>query len=138
MLLTQTAEYAFRAMAHLALLPQGEKIGARNLSEVTHIPIHYLSKIMRRLVRHNLVQAQKGHGGGFILNRQPGQIHYQDILDAVDFPFDADHCVFGWKVCRSSHPCPLHHSWVRIKEEFQRWSETTTLAEVKNPPPLVK
>lgn len=134
MLLTQTAEYAFRAMAHLALLPSGEKIGASDLSKTTHIPIHYLSKIMRRLVLHRLVRAQKGHGGGFQLARPASQIHFREILEAVDFPFNANHCVFGWESCRSEHPCPLHHSWSRIKEEFKSWSETASLGEVKDIP----
>ena len=54
MLLPQTAEYALRAMAWLATIPQDEPVRARDLSQATGIPPHYLSKVLRRLVLADL------------------------------------------------------------------------------------
>ena len=69
-------------MAALASLPPGEAMTASALSEFTEVPVHYLSKIMRRLVIQKLVAARKGPGGGFALGRPARKITFADILAA--------------------------------------------------------
>ena len=140
MLLSQTAEYALRAMAWLALQSRHAPMRARDLSEATQIPLHYLSKVLRRLVLAGLLTSQKGQGGGFVLAREPEQICFQDILTAVDVLPDEDSCAFGWGTCGEENPCPLHVAWSQIKLAMQDWAQNTTLdsvaeANFSGPPP---
>lgn len=130
MLVSQTAEYALRAMAYLATLENGAAVRALDLSEATAIPPHYLSKILRRLVLHDLLLSRKGHGGGFTLARPRDQIRFLDILAAADAAPSENVCAFGWGSCDSQHPCPLHDSWNGMNQEFLRWARETTLADV--------
>ena len=44
MFISQTAEYAIRAMSAIATLPEGIKIRAADLGRATGIPAPYLSK----------------------------------------------------------------------------------------------
>ena len=130
MILSQTAEYAFRAMAWLAIMPPGKPMRVRDLSVATGIPSHYLSKVMRRLVLAGLLVSQKGQGGGFMLSKAPDEIPFIDILIAVDvYPTDG-RCAFGWGECDEIRPCPLHGSWSQLKEQLRSWAEDTTLADV--------
>jgi hypothetical protein len=62
--INQTAQYALRALMHLAALPAGSRVRARDLSRATGVPPAYLSKIMRRLTARRLLHAIKGHHGG--------------------------------------------------------------------------
>lgn len=133
MVLNQTAEYSFRAMAALAGLAPGESIAAPALAERTGIPVHYLSKVMRKLVLGKLVRGQKGHGGGFQLARAPGSIRFAEILAVTDQYPAPDRCGFGWGTCDPRNPCPLHPAWSRLNEAFQRWAESMTLADVTLP-----
>jgi Rrf2 family iron-sulfur cluster assembly transcriptional regulator len=130
MILSQTAEYALRAMAWLATESRSEPVRARDLSTATGIPTHYLSKVMRRLVLAELLVSQKGQGGGFALAKPPEEIAFMDILAAVDAYPAAGVCAFGWGECVENDPCPLHGSWSRLNEHLQTWAEGTTLAEV--------
>lgn len=130
MLLTQTAEYALRAMACIASLPSGEASRAVDLAERTAIPLPYLSKILRRLVLDGLLTSRKGHGGGFALARPPGEIRFADILSAADFTLTPDRCAFGWGHCNDRNPCPLHPAWSQLKGAFTEWAATTTLDDV--------
>lgn len=130
-MLPKTTTYALRAMAHLATLPPGSIAISASLSEEAHIPRHYLSKLMRRLVVAGLVTSQKGHGGGFALARPAKDIPFIEILHAVNFLDDTDSCVFGWEQCRSDRPCPLHSSWTELKEAFVGWATQKTLADVE-------
>ncbi len=131
MRLTQTAEYALRVMALLAANPPDKPVRAKDLSEETGIPLHYLSKIMRRLVAAGLLNSQKGHGGGFILARPLSEIYFSDVLKAVNYDTEPAVCVFGWEECSEDKPCPLHFFWRDLKEYFSQWAEQHTLEEVK-------
>jgi Rrf2 family iron-sulfur cluster assembly transcriptional regulator len=129
-LLAQTPEYALRAMAQLAAVPRGEAVTARALSELTFIPPHYVSKVMRRLVRKGLLKAEKGHGGGFRLARAPARIRLADVLDAVDGRLDERRCAFGWGSCDARRPCPLHHAHTALNARVGRWARDTTLEDL--------
>jgi Rrf2 family protein len=127
---SQTSEYAIRAMATIATLPPGNMVRATDLGEATGIPSSYLSKILRRLVLADLLVSQKGKRGGFRLARPAGRIQFIEILNAVDaFPAEG-RCAFGWGMCEELKPCPLHAPWRRLKDRVQDWANDTTLAEV--------
>jgi Rrf2 family protein len=128
--LSNTAEYALRAMTQLALSPDGKALGASELSASTGVPVHYLSKIMRKLVESGLAASSKGHGGGFRLARPAKRISYMDILKVSGYESRASECVFGWGECLDERPCPMHLSWSSLNERFVAWARTTTLDSV--------
>jgi len=130
MFISKTAEYAIRAMSAIATLPDGAKVRASDLGRATGIPNPYLSKILRRLVLAELLDSQKGQGGGFSLSRPPAEILFIEILNAVDaLPADG-RCAFGWGNCDQLMPCPLHGAWSRISRHIVDWGNQTNLAEV--------
>ena len=132
MLLNQTDLYAIRAMAFLALQESDELVSSSALSKNTNIPVHYLNKIMRRLVEAELVVSKKGHRGGFQLARPSKDIALLDIFYATKGPNFIEFCVFGWETCDAAHPCPLHNSWANLKRRFLQWAEVTTLAVIQH------
>jgi Rrf2 family iron-sulfur cluster assembly transcriptional regulator len=131
-ILNQTAVYALRAMAALAGLAPGESIRAVELAERTLVPVHYLSKVMRRLVVAGLVIGRKGHGGGFSLARPPRSITLADVLAATDVTTDTGQCAFGWGDCDPDDPCSLHPAWSHLQEVLDDWAGGTTLEQTCN------
>ena len=132
MFLPQTAEYALRAMTQIATLQEQGVVRARDLSQMTQVPPYYLSKILRKMVTHGLLIAQKGHGGGFVLARKRADIQLLDVLNAVNCTFEPNHCAFGWGKCDADNPCLLHDHWSNLQHMYQRWAETATLADTPN------
>jgi Rrf2 family protein len=132
MLLSQTAEYALRAMAFLVNSPGGMPQTARDVSRGTFIPEHYAAKVLRRMVRAGLLVGQKGHGGGFQLARPPERIRYSDVFEAVDEELTSDRCAFGFEKCNARKPCLLHESVSALKEQAREWARTTTLASLRS------
>ena len=133
MILNRTALYALRAMATLSRLAPGASMRAPELAQATETPIHYVSKVMRRLVVSKLVRGQRGHGGGFQLARPPASICLSDVLAAVGTSEAPDACAFGWEACDPQNPCPLHPAWSRLKDAYTKWSEEITLADLPEP-----
>ena len=131
MILNQTSVSALRAMAALAGLGPGETLRAADLAERTGVPVHYLSKIMSKMVEHRLVVGRKGHGGGFALCRPAREIRVADVLEASDFHVEPGTCAFGWGDCDPRAPCPLHTSWSRLQEFVLHWADETTLEDTR-------
>lgn len=117
-------------MSELALVADDAAVPASALADGAHIPPHYMSKIMRKLVAAKLVTATKGPGGGFRLARRREAIRFLDIISAVGEEPEPDHCVFGWGRCNASVPCPMHASFSKINEQLWRWATETTLADI--------
>ena len=136
--LSQTAEYALRAVARVAAQPPDQPLLARDLAADTRIPPEYLSKILRRLVLGGILVSRRGRGGGFGLARAPGSLRLRDVLTAVDAFPRAGRCAFGLQACSDKHPCALHTGWSRLSADFHRWATETTLEHVrKNPTRIV-
>ncbi len=132
MLLSQTAEYALRAMAWLAMTPESKPVRAADVARATGIPTYYVSTVLRRLVLADLLKSQKGQGGGFSLSRVPREISFINILSAVDaFPTQG-RCAFGWGQCDATNPCPLHNSWSQLDDRIRDWAAGTSLGEIAN------
>jgi Rrf2 family protein len=82
-MLSQTAEYALRAIVFLADHP-GEANTSEAIAAVTKVPIGYLAKIMQQLARDGLVSSQRGLHGGFTLEKNPRELTMYDVLQCID------------------------------------------------------
>lgn len=129
MYLSRPAEYALRVTSHMARTRQAGRVRTRDLAKAVGVPPSFLSKIMRMLAANGILDAQKGHNGGFVLARPPSEIRFIDILRAVDFEPDVRHCLFGLGNCDSNNPCPLHHEWGVLKASIEQWASSHSLAE---------
>ena len=133
--LSQTAEYALRAMARIAVQGVAEPLLARDLSAETRIPRQYLLKILRRLVLAGILVSKKGRGGGFTLARSPARIILRDVLTAVDAYPQKGRCAFGLHACSRKNPCALHADWCRLSDDFHRWATKTTFNQMRTRAP---
>lgn len=118
---SQTVEYALRAMSCLAAL--GECGGTNQLiSQATHVPQTYLSKVMRDLVRAGLVRSTRGRNGGFYLARPASEISVLDIVNAVDPIRRIVECPLGNPLHVAL--CPLHRciddALDQVEKSFQQ------------------
>jgi Rrf2 family protein len=128
MLLSQTAQYALRAVARLSALPAGAAARSRDLSDETGVPGHYLAKILRMLVQAGLLVSEKGHHGGFRLKHPASAIKVADVLFAVDEGLELKDCAFGYSRCDPKSPCPLHPIVSQLNDSVREWADRTTLA----------
>jgi Rrf2 family nitric oxide-sensitive transcriptional repressor len=127
-MISQTAEYALRAVVYLA----GQDRAARTTAEIakaSRVPVGYLAKVMQALSRRGLVRAQRGVGGGFLLAHDAARLSVLDVIDAVDPLQRIRHCPLGLDEHRHAL-CPLHR---RLDDAFQRVEDSfrdTTIAEL--------
>ncbi len=105
-MLSNTAEYALRAMAWLTLTPD-QLVSAGNLAEATRVPADYLAKILQQLSQAGLITGRRGVGGGYKLARSADDIHMLDVLNVVDPVERLKSCPVGLET-HGPNLCPLH------------------------------
>jgi len=127
-MLTQTVEYALRALVALAARP-GEPQTNRQLAEVTKVPGAYLSKVLQMLTKEGLVEAHRGVRGGFCLGRPAKRITILDAVNAVDEIQRITVCPLGLKA-HGKRLCPLHKKLDAALEQMEQVFGSTTLADV--------
>jgi Rrf2 family iron-sulfur cluster assembly transcriptional regulator len=130
MIYSRSAEYAIRALVHMATLPPGEYAMARNIASDAAIPSHFLAKILQDLARDGFLKSSKGPGGGFRLNQPPEDISMLRIVEAVDGPGRYDRCLGGLPECNDRAACGMHDSWMALRSRIIDYLGGTSVADV--------
>lgn len=104
-MLSQTAEYALRAVACMGTR-EGTTVSADTLAQETKIPRRYLTRVLQDLAAHGLVASRSGPGGGYELTRPTTKLTILDVVNIVDPIQRITRCPLGLE---SHHKlCPLH------------------------------
>lgn len=101
--ITQTAEYALRALVFLA--KTGHATTTSVIATETSLPASYLAKVMKELCTARITTAQRGLNGGFRLTKQPRDISVLEVINAVDPIRRFQECPMG---VHGKQLCPLH------------------------------
>lgn len=129
-LISQTTEYAIRAMIELARQPEDSAMLARELTDKTGIPQFYLSKILHALTRQRLLTSNRGRGGGFRLSRPASEISLAMVVEHFEDLRSNSECLLGRPRCSDAEACPMHEFWKEMRERYVRELETRTLQDL--------
>ncbi len=127
-MISQTAEYALRAIVYLAM-NSGTAFTTQQISLTTKVPAAYLSKVLQSLVRAHLVQSQRGLGGGFVLTKPPEEISILAVLNAVDPIQRIRTCPLGL-TAHGTTLCALHKRLDDATAIIEKTFADTTIAEI--------
>jgi Rrf2 family protein len=131
-MISQTAEYALRAIVYLA--GQDQPRTTAQMAEVTHVPAGYLAKVMQQLGRAGLVHSQRGLKGGFTLAREPEELSVLEVIDAVDPIRRFPECPLGIP-SHGRRLCPLHFRLDQAAQMVEDALGETNVAELLAAPP---
>ena len=134
MKLTSAADYAVRAMIHLACLPENEFVLRTDIAEAQRIPTSFMAKILRSLVRGGLLRSSRGVKGGFALSRTPGEIHMLEIVEAIEGPLALTRCTPNGKGCAWHRDCPASVVWCQLQDTMRETLHGVTLEDLVSMP----
>ncbi len=128
-MITQTAEYALRAVVYLADQDQPQTTAA--IAAATVVPAGYLSKVMQGLCRAGLVHSQRGLHGGFVLVRGPKELTVLQVVNAVEPIRRYFECPLG---LHGKNLCPLHRKLDDAAKSIEESFGSATIAQMINVP----
>ena len=77
-------EYALHCLLYLVDRPSGSAIAVKNLSFFQGISESYLSKVFTKLKKAGIVVSTPGVTGGYELARDPKNISFWDVVEAIE------------------------------------------------------
>ncbi|MDB5391832.1 MAG: transcriptional regulator, BadM/Rrf2 family [Planctomycetaceae bacterium] len=105
-MISQTAEYALRAIVFLADRNDVPQTTAQ-IAEETFVPVNYLAKVMQSLSKAKVVHAQRGPNGGFVLAKPGNVMTVLEVINAVDPIHRFPECPLKLPH-HGKNLCPLH------------------------------
>ena len=137
-MISQTSEYALRAVVCLAQIPD-KLYTTAEIAKLTKVPEHYLSKVLLMLAKHEVVYSKKGLHGGYILAHLPENLPLLNVINAVDPIKHIKTCPLKLKT-HGTNLCRLHtrmnDSIVLVEEMFRNSTVGTILSDPTKSIPL--
>ncbi|MFK5972379.1 MAG: Rrf2 family transcriptional regulator [Flavobacteriaceae bacterium] len=130
-MLSNSSKYALKAVLFLAVHSDSKKkILVKDFSKLINVPKAYLSKLLQKLARHNIVSSMRGPRGGFYLNNENRAVHLIEIINVIDGEKRLTSCMLSLNKCKEEHPCPLHDLLGDTKTHFLKKIEETTVEDL--------
>jgi len=135
-MLSQTVEYALRAVVQLASIAPAVSTTA-DLAKITQVPPAYLVKVLQALVKAGIVVSHRGAGGGVSLAQKTEELTILDIVSATD-PIQRIRTCPLELASHGVKLCPLHRRLDAALALVESAFRSTTLAEVVGDPSKIK
>ena len=131
--LSKMTDYAVVCLGTLARKP-GYSMSATELSKETGLALYTVQKILKLLVsKSELIRANRGALGGYVLNRNSSEITVVEIIEALDGPITLTSCVDkSESYCEASDICFLGGKWNKINEIIRKSLNDITLEDLLN------
>lgn len=129
MQITRQADYAVRAVLHLARSGD-QRTATSAIAEEQHIPPSFLAKIVSQLSIAGLLHTSRGARGGVTLARDPKDITLLEVIEAIDGPIQLNECVGDSGACIFEDDCPLRPVWCEAQEELVARLKRSNFAEM--------
>lgn len=130
MQITRQADYAVRAVLHLARAGNTERSATSAIAKEQNIPPSFLAKIISQLSIAGLLHTSRGARGGVTLARDPKDITLLEVVEAIDGPIQLNECVGDSGACTFDDNCPIKPIWCDAQEELVRRLKNATFAQL--------
>lgn len=133
-MLSQKAQYAFRALTHLVDKFQKGPVLISEIATQKHIPLKFLENILLELKKAGILDSKKGKGGGYFIRQDPAQTSIASIIRIVDGPIAMLPCVslYFYQKCKNcdEHNCGLHGMMEQVRDATLGILENRTLRDL--------
>lgn len=130
MQITRQADYAARAILYLARNRNGKRVATSQVAKEQKIPSSFLAKIISQLSIAGLLHTSRGAHGGITLARDPEQITFLQVIEAIDGPIQLNVCVECEGLCSFEDNCPIQTVWRDTQKELISKLRNTNFAQL--------
>ena len=131
MKISTKGRYGLRAMIDLAANgTNGTPVYLSDIAKRQEVSEKYLEHIFSALHKGDIVKAQRGRKGGYLLSRRPDQITIHDIITVLEGPCTIVDCVDDTSVCDKSGACITRDIWSKVGAAIRDILKSYTLASL--------
>jgi Rrf2 family protein len=123
--------YALRGILVIVFLQnENRRIQVDEIASRLKVPRFFMSKVLKNLAKHGLVDSSKGPNGGFIVNEQTIKTPIISILAITDGDSQFRNCALRLQECNLQNPCPLHSKMTLIRDDLRNLLVSTTVGDL--------
>lgn len=127
-MLSKASEYAIRALVYICIKSHDSKRpGYREIAKQIEAPEQFTAKVLQSLVRSGFLRSVRGRGGGFFFEEGSKPITILEIITEIEGDHLFTRCGIGLNHCSDEFPCPIHHQYAIIREQYKKLAESTTI-----------
>ena len=121
-------EHAFHSLFYMIDLPKNKTVGIKKIAQIHNLADAYLSKIFSKLRKAGIVKSTPGMNGGYELAKDPQEISFWDVVEAIEGSSSFFHCadireknIFekNPSVFKKSCPCLIKVVMLEAEELFR-------------------
>ncbi len=131
MLLSQTGEYALRAVLFIAEHDRDRSVRVDEMARALRLPRNYLSKTMHQLARAGVLASTRGKAGGFRLAVPAERLTLHRVVAPFGDVNDRRRCLLGRAECSDRNACAAHDHWREVAEHVSTFFRETTVADLR-------
>jgi len=132
MILSRSSEYAIRLIFYLLeKQPLLRFVRIRDAAADMDVPYYQLAKVANIMISKDILVSSTGPNGGIDLCRNAPAMTLSDIINIFGDGEVFENCILGLKECSSEVPCPIHSSWVVVKDEIIEIFSNRTLGQLQ-------
>lgn len=129
-MISQTGEYALRAVLYLAREGQGEPVPVEAIANALDLPRNYLSKTLHTLAKRGVLDSMRGPHGGYTLSKPADRVPLYEIVEPFDQLEERETCLLGRTRCDERSPCAAHRAWRDVTSHVVRFFRETTVHDL--------
>ena len=129
-ILSQTADYALRAVLYVAEQAEDEPVQVAKMAEALRIPQNYLSKILHQLARTGVLSSTRGKAGGFQLAVPADRLRLITVIAPFDRFEQRRQCLLGRPECSDRTACAAHGRWKHVADTLVAFFRETSVADL--------
>ncbi len=134
MQIPRRVDYGLRAAIYLSTTDPSRSCSIAEIAKEQAVPKKFLEKILRDLARSGLVKSKRGQSGGYSLAKSPGEISFQDIIEALEGPVAVNACMDETQKCDHLPRCLMIGVWNEVQQKVMEILTRTTLADFRQSP----
>jgi Rrf2 family transcriptional regulator, iron-sulfur cluster assembly transcription factor len=129
---SKSCEHGIKAMIYIATRSmEGKRVKIGDIIAHVGSPEAFTAKILGSLSKNQLLHSFTGPNGGFEMDAaQLKNVRLSQIVEAIDGDAIFNGCALGLSECNHESPCPLHHRFVKVRDDLKRMLERTTVSDL--------
>ncbi len=130
---SKMADYSVVILSCFVAGTIGQIWSANDISNKTHLPLPTVAKILKLLVKGDVLNSHRGVQGGYSLEKYSDEVTVYDIVKSIDGPIALTACVDDGDDCSSQPICPMSGGWDSLNSKIRQSFEDVTLRDIASP-----
>jgi len=138
---TTKTEYGLVCLRYLVDHSGGKPVSVTEISLKEHLQKDYVEQIFAKLRKSDIVKSIQGLRGGFVLARDPSQITFKQVIEALDGDIFEVFCSPRLReriVCEHFSGCSIRPVWQKLEELIDTFCEQITLESLSRDEAVVE